>query len=92
MGYSDPTHRAPLGHCVHGSSAWDLQQSRGPSQARDDGRRRLRFRLMVSRRRPAVLAPLRSYDSRVKIGVILPAAQVDEHGDTPDWRTVQSFA
>jgi len=47
---------------------------------------------MASRRRPAVLAPLRSYDSRVKIGVILPAAQVDEHGGTPDWRTVQSFA
>src|SRR4029450_116853 len=39
-----------------------------------------------------VLAPLRSYDSRVKIGVILPAAQVDEHGGTPDWRTVQSVA
>jgi FMNH2-dependent dimethyl sulfone monooxygenase len=28
----------------------------------------------------------------VKIGVILPAAQVEEHGGTPDWRTVRSFA
>ena len=28
----------------------------------------------------------------MKIGVILPAAQVEEHGGTPDWRTVHSFA
>lgn len=28
----------------------------------------------------------------MKIGVILPAAQVDEHGGTPNWRTVHSFA
>ena len=34
----------------------------------------------------------RSQDSRVKIGVILPAAQVDGYGVTPDWRTVHSFA
>ena len=28
----------------------------------------------------------------MKIGVILPAAQVDEHGGAPDWRTIRSFA
>ena len=28
----------------------------------------------------------------VKIGVILPAAQVEEHGGTPDWSMVRSFA
>ncbi len=28
----------------------------------------------------------------VKIGVTLPAVQVEEHGGTPDWSTVRSFA
>src|SRR5262249_42365043 len=28
----------------------------------------------------------------MEIGVILPAAQTDERGDTPGWQTVRSFA